>query len=92
MTTVLMPKLRKKSDGVFIPFIYSRSQIRDLLRAVRDDARIKPSSIDKLTFRTILLVLYGTGAMTGEVFRLRREDVELNKGTILLRIPVDVGR
>jgi integrase len=30
----------------------------------------------------MLLVLYGTGAMPGEVFGLRRRDVDLRKGTI----------
>jgi hypothetical protein len=41
--------------------------------------------IDACTLRTLLLFLYGTGALVGEARRLLREDVDFKWRTIVLR-------
>jgi len=77
MPPLLMPQIRPPVRNSFVPYIYTRIQIRDLLKGVRKIGKTKLPKLDDETFRTILLVLYGTGAMTGEVFRLRCQDVDL---------------
>ena len=82
MPALLMPPFQPPVRQAFIPYIYSRAQIRDLLRTTTWKRKTAWSKIDDLTFRTILLVLYGTGAMLGEVLDLRRQDVDLRKTMI----------
>ena len=84
MPPLLMPQIRPPVRNSFVPYIYTRIQIRDLLKGVRKIGKTKLPKLDDETFRTILLVLYGTGAMTGEVFRLRCQDVDLKNRVIAL--------
>lgn len=60
----------------FQAYIYSHDELRRLLEAtsILETAR---SPQQALTFRTLLLVLYGAGLRPGEALRLRRCDVDL---------------
>jgi integrase len=80
-----LPPKRKTSQRVFIPYIYSHADIKALLKATRSSQREKWCRIDALTMRTLLIFLYGTGAMLGEAIRLEARDVDLNRGTITIR-------
>ena len=80
-----MPPARQPVASTFVPYIYSRTQIRLLLSAVRSSQEENGCKIDARTLRTFLLFLYGTGALVGEARRLLREDVDFKRRTIILR-------
>ncbi len=67
----------------FVPHIYSRAEVRRLLDATRIlEDRSRP--LRPQTFRTFLLLLYGTGLRSCEARRLRLCDVDLDQR--LLRV------
>lgn len=61
----------------FEPYVYSRDEVQRLLNAtaILEDSR---SPLQHLTFRTLLLLLYGAGLRPGEGLRLRCCDVDLD--------------
>jgi integrase/recombinase XerD len=81
---VVMPPLKPKVRQTFAPYIYSRLQLRALLRATTyyKDRR---DCISRQTMRTTMLLLYGTGALIGEVLRLQCSDIDLATAQILIR-------
>jgi integrase/recombinase XerD len=83
--TVPMPPVRPASPQTFRPYIYSRTEVRLLLRAARVSQRRTSCVIEAQTLRMILLFLYATGALTGEALRLSREDVDFENGFITIR-------
>ena len=85
MPPFLMPPIRPPCRQTFVPYIYTRAEIHTLLATVRVSQKPSWCKIDAPTFRTLLLTLYGTGALTGEILRLSREDVALNKGLVTIR-------
>lgn len=66
------------------PYIYTRDEIRRLLDATvhyqKQRFHIKP-----LTFRTLLLLLYGAGLRIGEAVRLSLADVDLSENVLTIR-------
>jgi len=81
MARLPMPDNRPAQRSRFLPYIYSREELRRLLRA----APIIKTANDKIhhkTLRAALLVLYATGATVSEVTRLRNEDVDQQKGRV----------
>jgi integrase len=68
----------------FVPYIYSRSQIRALLTQCRV-TQAKSRFIDAQTFQLFLLTLYATGARVGEVRNLRVSDLDLQHRKALFR-------
>jgi integrase/recombinase XerD len=74
------PKPRVRQE--FIPYIYSRAQVRAL-------ARIKNwpfgTSLDPMTMRTFILFLYATGVVIGEAKALSIEDLDLKRRMIWIR-------
>ena len=69
----------------FIPYIYTRSEIRSLLAATGECQNRRLCSVDSQTFRYLLLTLYATGAMAGEILNLRIEDVSFRNRRMRLR-------
>ncbi len=71
-----MPDVLPKIPRAFKPYIYSREEVQRLLdaTAVLDERR---SPLLRLTFRTLLLLLYAAGLRPGEGLRLRCCDVDL---------------
>jgi integrase len=74
--TLPMPPIRPAEPPTFIPYIYSKRELCSLLRATGDCQKRDSCSIDGTTFRMVLLLLYGTGMLTGEAVRLARQDVD----------------
>jgi integrase/recombinase XerD len=66
------PRVRQR----FFPYIYSRSELKILFRAV-DLGRETHTVIDRVTMRALMLFLYGTGSLLGEAISLKIEDVNL---------------
>jgi site-specific recombinase XerD len=80
-----LPSPVPKVTQSFIPYIYSRSDLRSLLDAVPRCQRRSACLMSEDTFRTLLLFLYATGMRLGEALRLRLTDVDLTLGIITIR-------
>lgn len=74
---------RRDSQGVSTAYIYTRTQVRQLIQATHENQNHCLTS--ERTFRTILLMLYGTGAMTGEIVCLKRDELDLKRNLVFLR-------
>jgi len=61
-----LPPSAPKTRQSFVPYIYSRSDLRSLLDAVRRCQRRSACVMSEATFRTLLLFLYATGMRLGE--------------------------
>jgi integrase len=65
----------------FLPHIMTPSDVRFLLEQTKT---IRPPPFRRLTYRTLLLVLYCTGLRPGEALRLRLCDVDLRAKTLFI--------
>jgi integrase/recombinase XerD len=80
-----LPAKRRTSHRAFIPYIYTHTEIRALLKATRTSQKVVSCRIDARTVRTFLIFLYGTGALVGEAMRLQVADVDLKRGLLTIR-------
>jgi integrase/recombinase XerD len=80
-----VPPSAPKRPQDFIPYIYSRAELQRLLGALPQCQSYPSCLICAVTFRTLLLVLYGTGMRLGEALRLRVADVDLTNNLIRIR-------
>jgi integrase/recombinase XerD len=80
-----LPAPRAFRPRIFVPYIYSRTELRLLLRTIRLNQKRAECMIEPKTFRAFLLFLYATGTLTGEALRLRREDIDFNKCLLTIR-------
>jgi integrase len=76
LTASPLPEPAPRIPRSFEPYIYSRDELQRLLdaTAIMEDGR---SPLQHVTFRTLLLVLYGAGLRPSEGLRLRCCDVDL---------------
>jgi len=72
-----LPPPRRSPVQTFVPYVYSRTEIHRLLVAAGVAQRQFNCVVEPCTFRTLLLFLYGTGAMIGEAIQLKHGDVDL---------------
>ncbi len=84
MADVPMPPPKPPVRQTFVPYVYSRAELRALLKATVQN-QTPERTIDRQTLRTFLILLYATGARGGEVLQLRHEDVDLKGRLILFR-------
>lgn len=84
MDDVPLPVKLPKRGPSLIPYIYSHEELRRMLDTTRGYQR-GLSSFTPLTFRTILLLLYGTGLRAGEVVRLNVADVDFNDSLLVIQ-------
>ena len=80
-----MPLAAPKYTSAFVPYIYSRQELKALLNAVLICQKNAQCFLSVETFRVLLLFLYGTGMRVGEALRLRLMDVDLASGVITIR-------
>ncbi|KAA6461896.1 hypothetical protein DYQ86_09620 [Acidobacteria bacterium AB60] len=85
LSNLPLPPPRRSPVQSFLPYVYSRTELRRLLVAASTVQRQFNCVIGGPTFRTMLLFLYGTGAMLGEALQLERKDVDLHKRRITIR-------
>jgi integrase/recombinase XerD len=79
-----LPKLVPKPPPAFVPYIYSRDELRLLL----DAATICENPRSKLqphTCRMLILLLYGAGLRIGETLALNLADVDLAAAILTIR-------
>ncbi len=81
MAALTMPANRPAERSTFLPYIYTREELRKLLRFL-PLSKTPNDKIHHKTLRAILLTLYATGATVGEVTGLVNEDVDLSNGSI----------
>ncbi|MDQ2762260.1 MAG: tyrosine-type recombinase/integrase, partial [Pseudomonadota bacterium] len=68
------------------PYIYSRDELRRLFDpATVEISRRGAIQLDAVTFRTLLLLLYGAGLRFGEATRLTLADVDLAQAVLTIR-------
>ncbi len=77
-----LPPARRSPIQTFVPYVYSRTELRRLLVAAGKVQRQFNCVIDPRTFRTLILFLYGTGATIGEAIALKQSDVDLRRKRI----------
>ncbi len=78
-----LPTVLPKQAERFAPHIYSRDELRRLLDAT--DLYRHGRLIEPHTFRTLLLLLYGTGLRISEALSLTLNDVDLQEAVIIVR-------
>lgn len=79
-----LPTVLPKPPPCFVPYIYTRGEVRRLLQAT--DSYQRPSkTLDPATMRTFVLLLYGTGLRVHEAISLNRADVDLLGSVITVR-------
>lgn len=76
MPRIILPPPRPCVAQTFTPHIYTRSEIRSLLRAMEECQKHGLHVVDAETFRCVILTLYATGALIGEVLKVRRSDID----------------
>lgn len=80
-----MPAPRPSKRSSFVPYIYTKHDMRRLLTSIRSNQRDQGCVLHAQTLRTILLRLYATGASVGEVIGLECRDVDVERGTLIVR-------
>lgn len=80
-----LPPPRRTPERTFVPYVYSRAELQRLLRAAGTTQRDLNCVIGAHTFRALLLLLYGTGAMLSEAVQLERRDVDFRRRRITFR-------
>jgi integrase/recombinase XerD len=79
-----LPAELPKCQSSFVPYIYSREELRRLLEAIPSYQRF-PNHVEPPTLRAILLLLYGAGLRRGEALRLSVADVDLANSLLIIR-------
>jgi site-specific recombinase XerD len=84
LTEAPLPKVLPKLPPPFVPYIYTRDEIRRLLDAIPSSQDYR-TLIEPDTLRAILLLLYGAGLRVGEALALTVADVDLSNALITVR-------
>lgn len=79
-----LPTLVPKPPRVFVPYIYSREELRRLLEATSWCEHPR-SKVQAYTYRALILLLYGAGLRISEALGLTLHDVDLSTGVIQIR-------
>ena len=79
-----LPTVIPKPPPPFVPYIYSRDEIRRLLDAIPSYRRCR-TGIEPETLRAILLLLYGAGLRAGEALNLSVADIDLPNAILTVR-------
>jgi len=79
-----LPAVLPKRPPPFVPYIYSTEELRRLLAAT-DTYQRNRSSMEPITVRTVVLLLYGAGLRISEAVALDRRDVDLADALLTIR-------
>jgi site-specific recombinase XerD len=90
LSTSPLPFFVPKRPEYARPYIYSTDELQRILDGAKIlDARNRKSgqaaSVAPLTFRTLILVLYGAGLRLSEALALTVDDVDLSASTLVVR-------
>ena len=76
-----LPTILPKRPPAFVPYIYTREELRKLLEATLTYQK-RRSHVHPYMVNRMLLVLYGTGLRLSEALSLTMADIDLNRSTI----------
>jgi integrase/recombinase XerD len=79
-----LPTILPKPPPRFVPYIYSRDELRRLLDAIPTYKRYR-TRIEPETLRAMLLLLYGAGLRAREALNLSADDVDLPNAVLTVR-------
>jgi integrase len=79
-----VPARRPQKPTPFIPYIYTREELRRLLDGVTYQKRW--CKLEPITHRALLLLMYSAGLRTSEPIRLACSDVDLADSTLTIRV------
>lgn len=82
ITTLPLPTVMPKRPPVFVPYIYTREELRRLLRVIESSPQ---GILEPATIRTMLLAYYGAGLRLREATNLTCADVDLNGAVLTIR-------
>ena len=80
-----LPTMIPKRPQPFVPYIYTPDEIRALLAGVTKVCSHQRCPIDALTFRALLLLLWGTGMRLSEALYIAIADVDLTSSLLTIR-------
>jgi len=80
-----VPTVVPRVVSTFVPHIYDHDELRRLLAAIESNQARRGCQISAATFRVLVLLLYGAGLRISEAVSLRRGDVDLKAGVLLIR-------
>jgi integrase len=83
ITAAPLPTVMPKYPPAFVPYIYTREELRRLLQVIESHPR--STSLEPATIRTMILVYYGTGLRLREATNLARADADLNRSVLTIR-------
>lgn len=81
LTKVPLPDQVPQHPPPFVPYIYTRAEVRRLLQATGSYQRNR-SCMEPETVRVIILLLYATGLRMGEAVALNHADVDLDQSLL----------
>jgi site-specific recombinase XerD len=84
ITTIPLPTVMPKRPPAFVPYIYTREELRRLLRVIESHPQ-GTSTLEPATIRTMVLVYYGAGLRLCEAINLTRADVDLSGALLTIR-------
>lgn len=79
-----VPVRRAKEPVRFVPYIYTREELKKLLDGVTSYQK-KWLKLEPVTLRAMLLLIYGAGLRTSEALHLTCADVDLSDATLTIR-------
>jgi site-specific recombinase XerD len=84
VTTAPLPAVKPRRPQPFVPYIYSREELRRLLSCAltyqKNRGHLEPQMV-----QTLLLLLYGAGLRVSEALALARADVDLQQAVLTIR-------
>ena len=84
ITTAPLPTVMPKQPPAFVPYIYTREELRRLLQVIESHPQGN-STLEPATIRTMILVYYGAGLRLREATSLTRADVDLSRSVLTIR-------
>jgi integrase len=84
ISTAPLPTVMPKWPSPFVPYIYTREELRHLLRVIDSHPQGR-STLEPVTIRTLILLYYGAGLRLREATNLTRADVDLSGSILTIR-------
>jgi site-specific recombinase XerD len=85
VVTSPLPTAKPKLPECFVPYIYSRSELRRLFNSTTAACPKGHCKLEPPTLRAILLLLYGAGLRVSEALALTLDDVDLAGALLMVR-------
>jgi integrase/recombinase XerD len=92
LDTLPMPRPRPAYPPPFKPLVYSKPDLQRLLEVIASNRKTGSWRLEPITLRTVLLFLYGTGALINETLSLTESDVDLQNDLVTLHREGALGK